>query len=546
MLSAPRQSRFVRDRGDAELQVARRIAPPAAREFAADGWVTVSPDAPDPALDRLAGTGGGRFASSGRFESAPGRRASRAFDGDPGTAWIGPWQREHDAWVSWTTPRPITLRTLLLRPVAGVRRPERVVLSARGRRVDAAVDAGGRVQFSRPLRGRAFRLEVVDAGAADAGRATAPRGRDRGDRRRRRTQPDQRRARRSAAARNAGGTRAAPGRAIDAACGALRVDAAGRVLRLRPVGTVADFDAGRPLRASPCGEPAELPAGAVELTTSSALFQPYWLRLHSPAPAGPAATTGGGRVADPGDLGRSSVDGVRLALEGPSRLILAQSYDRGWRAWCDGRALGEPRPDAAYGNGWAVDGSCTEARFAFAPDRPVKLAMLVSGAACLLMLAALALRGPPARRAESPVRGFAPAARPARASWARAATLGLAAGFAGAALIALRAGPPVAIAAALVVRYGIGARPLALGAAGVLGVAVPAAYLLFLPTDRGGYAPRYASDLIGAHWLATAALVLLAFALARMLSGPRAPAAARPARASRDPAPAAHGREQAA
>ena len=80
------------------------------------------------------------------------------------------------------------------------------------------------------------------------------------------------------------------------------------------------------------------------------------------------------------------------------------------------------------------------------------------------------------------------------------------------------------MAAALVARYGIGARPLVLGAAGLLGVAVPAAYLLFLPADRGGYAPRYASDLIGAHWLATAALVLLALALARMLSGPREPA----------------------
>ena len=252
-------------------------------------------------------------------------------------------------------------------------------------------------------------------------------------------------------------------------------------------------------------------------------------------------------MVDPGDFGRSSVDGVRLALDGPSRLVLAQSYDRGWRAWCDGRALGAPRPDAAYGNGWAVDGSCTEARFAFAPDRPVKLAMLVSGAACLLMLVALALRGPPAapRRRPGP-RLRARRRAPARASWPRAATLGLAAGVAGAALIALRAGPPVAVAATLVARYGIGARPLALGAAGLLGIAVPAAYLIFLPTDRGGYAPRYASDLVGAHWLATAALVLLAFALARMLSGPREPAAARPARASRDPAPAAPGRERAA
>ena len=234
----------MRDRGDAELQIARRIAPPAAREFTADGWVTVSPDAPDHALDALAGTGGGRFASSGRFESAPGRRASRAFDGDAGTAWIGPWQREREAWVSWTTPRAITLRTLRLRPAAGVRRPQRVVVSARGRRVDAAVDAAGR----------------VDALAAAARPRLPPR--DRGGGFAAGTRAARRRravgiaeivgagAQTSDARSGRGGARDShTGRGIAAACGALQVDAGGRVLRLRPVGTVAAFDTGRPLRA---------------------------------------------------------------------------------------------------------------------------------------------------------------------------------------------------------------------------------------------------------------------------------------------------------
>jgi arabinofuranan 3-O-arabinosyltransferase len=531
-LRGPRQSRFVRDRGDAETQLARRIAPPAARSFRADGWVTVAPQAPDPALDALAGTGGGRFASSGRFESAPGRRASRAFDGDPGTAWIGPWERERRAWVSWTTPRPTTLRTLALRPVAGVRFPRQVAVSAQGRRVDAAVDPAGHVELSRPLRGRAFRLEILDAAFAP-GTPTAVR---------------RRRAVGIADVVGAGARVADPRSRIAGTCGALRVVAGGRTLRLRPLGSVAAFDAGRPLRAEACGDPAGLPSGPLDVTTSSALLEPYWLRLHSPAPRGLPKVTGGGRVTDPGDLGRSSVDGVRLALDGPSRLVLAQSYDRGWRAWCDGLELGAPRPDAAYGNGWAVDGSCTEARFAFAPDRPVKLAMLASGAACLLMLLALVLRATPAGRPDPALPGFASPDRPASTTWGRAIAIGLAAGVAGAALIALRAGPPVAVAAALVVRYGVGARPLVLAAAAVLGVAVPAAYLLFLPADRGGFAPRYASELISAHWLAMAALVLLAFALARMVTGPRerVGAAARRARASRGPAPVARGRERAA
>jgi hypothetical protein len=76
-------------------------------------------------------------------------------------------------------------------------------------------------------------------------------------------------------------------------------------------------------------------------------------------------------------------------------------------------------------------------------------------------------------------------------------------------------------------------------------VAVPAAYLLFEPEDRGGYAPRYASDLIGAHWLATAALVLLALALWRIVSGRRAPGRP-PGHASPARAAAAPGRGPAA
>jgi hypothetical protein len=168
--------------------------------------------------------------------------------------------------------------------------------------------------------------------------------------------------------------------------------------------------------------------------------------------------------------------------------------------------------------------------------------MLASGAACLLLLVLLALRGPPARRPE-PARGFEPADRAPRASWGRAVALGLAAGVAGAALIALRAGPPVAVLVAIVARYGIGARALIIGAAALLGIAVPAAYLLFPPADHGGYAPRYASDLVGAHWLATAALVLLALALWRTLTGRREPAPAPPPPARATPGPAAAARD---
>jgi hypothetical protein len=99
----------------------------------------------------------------------------------------------------------------------------------------------------------------------------------------------------------------------------------------------------------------------------------------------------------------------------------------------------------------------------------------------------------------------------------------LAAGVAAGGVLALRAGVAVAPVVALVARYGVGARTLILAAAAVLGIAVPAVYLLFEPDDRGGYNFSYASDLLGAHWPAVAALVLLALALWRIVSARTAP-----------------------
>jgi arabinofuranan 3-O-arabinosyltransferase len=525
------QARLVRDRGDAETQIARRIAPPATRRFEADGWATVSTSAPDPALDALAGTRGGPFASSGRFEGSAGRRASRAFDGDARTAWIAPWRSGRPTWVRWEAPHTVTLRRLTLRPAAGVRRPTALRVRAGANGATATVAADGTVVLTRPLSGRVFRLDVLAARfpAGTPGRVR------------------QRRAVGIAEIVGAGARARGESGRISAACGLLRVRAAGQTLRLRPTGSVAQLDAGRPLRVEPCGDPAELPAGKVDVTTDSSVLAPYWLRLRSQAPAGLPAPSGGGRVVDLGTLGRSSVDGVRLALDGPSRLVLAEGYDRGWRAWCDGRSLGAPQPEAAYGNGWSVDAECTSVRFAYAPDRAVRIALLVSGGACLLVLALLLLRRPPKPLPEAELAPFG-AVEPAPVAWRRAAAIGVVAGVAGAALIALRAGPPVAVAAALVARYGVGARPLILGAAGLLGIAVPAAYVLFTPEDRGGYAFSYAGELIGAHWLAMAALVLLALALWRIVSGRRAPAPppARPAHGSPGRAPAAPDPEPAA
>ena len=74
---------------------------------------------------------------------------------------------------------------------------------------------------------------------------------------------------------------------------------------------------------------------------------------------------------------------------------------------------------------------------------------------------------------------------------------------------------------------------LVLTAGALLGLVVPALYVLFEGDDRGGYSTTYAADHLGAHWVAVGAVALLLFALARSLS------TARGRRGGRAPAPGA-------
>ena len=171
-----------------------------------------------------------------------------------------------------------------------------------------------------------------------------------------------------------------------------------------------------------------------------------------------------------GSAEHARLDGAEVALDGPAWLVLGESWDRGWRARCDGRDLGEPEPIQGYANGWRVDRPCTEVAFAFGPDRAVKLAMLLSALGAVALLGFVLLRRRPALAGRAA--GGPPAAdRPPRASWRHATLLALVAAVAGAALIALRAGPAAGVAVLVVARLGIGARPLHLAGVALLGVA---------------------------------------------------------------------------
>ncbi|HEX8743130.1 MAG TPA: alpha-(1-_3)-arabinofuranosyltransferase family protein [Thermoleophilaceae bacterium] len=533
---AESEAALARAAQDPEPDIRRAFSPPAARRWSTEGWATVTPTAPDPALDTMAGTaaGGSSASSSSRFEGRPGFRASRAFDGDPRTAWVGQWLGR-GAWLEWRGRRAVRLSTLRLAPgPAPARRPARVALSYPGGRTPPlTVGRDGTVTLPRAVRAARFRVEVLAAGpgSADAvgigelsaqGLPRAARRRPGAARRRpgaARRRPGAARRRPGAAGRPPAAATELAGAAVRSRCGDLAAIAGGRRLLLAARGNVADFDAGRPLRVRSCGDPLALPAGPAELRTETGLLRPLLLALRSPAAApAPRAAASPGEVRSPGRAGRGEHTGVRVDVREPGWLVLGESYNRGWRATCDGRSLGAPRVIDGFANGWRVEPGCRDVAFRFAPQRAVDAGFWVGGAACLLLLALVLLRRPPRRGPDAAPAELA--VGDARRPWpARAAALaGLAAGAALGFVFALRAGVVIAPAVFLILWRGWPPRALILGAAGLLVVVVPALYLIVPGRDRGGYDTRFAVEHIAAHWVTVAAVVLLVLALWRTVS----------------------------
>jgi arabinofuranan 3-O-arabinosyltransferase len=264
------------------------------------------------------------------------------------------------------------------------------------------------------------------------------------------------------------------------------------------------------------------------------------LRLRSPGAGPRARPTGGGAVLDPGDESRGGHDGVRVRVDGPSWLVLGESYDRGWRAECDGRDLGEPVVIDGYANGWRPPADCRDVTMRFGPQRAVNFAYVFSGVACVLLLLFLSLAR--SRRHDAEWGGDAELAitdsrerLPFRTAVAAGVLAAVVFGFA----FSLRAGVAIGPGMVALLWLGLGVRVLVACAGGLLGVVVPAIYLIFPPEDRGGYNPGYPVDVLGAHWVGVAAFVFLFVALTRSLRTARDP------RGGPAPAPAAAGAPQA-
>jgi len=513
-----------RARGDAETQLQRIVFVPAARSYRASAWVSPAVPAPDSALDRLAGYRGRvRYDSSSRYQDRPAYRASSAFA--PGASasrpgWISVWA-PGDApspWISFSAPRALSVSRLrLVASSAAVRRPTQVQLSwATGQTGALPVAADGTVSLGQTVRARALKLTVLAAAFSPG------------------TSAGQRQTRAVGI-----GALTVPGLAsarvpqsgpLVAPCGTVAIAIDGRRVPMAPIGTVSELDAGQPLPARACASGSSRAAATIAIAAGVAHIQslpgPFsvdTLRLRSPAPHPAPAPASGGTVLSSGRLAPSDVSGVRVALRGRSWVVLGESWDQGWRATCDGRSLGAPQVIDGYANGWLAPAGCRRVAFSFGPQAGIDKSYLVSAVAAALMLALLAFGAMRRPAVGTPQRGPAEAAevagdgdgrgRPLPVAIALGALAALPLGY----LFALRAGAALFVLLTLVLWRGVRSRTLILIAAGLLGIVVPAIYLLATPADKGGYNFAYSVQLISAHWVGVTAIVLLTLALARAI-----------------------------
>jgi hypothetical protein len=356
-----------------------------------------------------------------------------------------------------------------------------------------------------PVRGTRFRLDIV--------RAAFPGG-----------TPGRLRQRRAVGIAEIGGTglrlHVPRAGALRGDCASAAISANGVTLGLRAHGDIPAFDAGAPLPADGCGT-LQLPASRFDVRGLTRALVVDHLKLASKAPSGIVVPGSGGSVLRQGRGGDGRRDGVRVSVDGPSWLVLGESYDRGWRARCNGHDLGAPVPLEGYANGWLVDRGCSSVDFRFAPNNALRLAYLISIFGIPFLLAAVLRRRRPGYTSLEPL----PDPDPVRSfDLLRAAAIALPVALAIAFVFALRAGAVAFPIVVLVLWRGARVRRLIEAAFVLLAVGTPVAYLLSKWDDRGGYNTYYAVDHRYGHWLAVAGVCLLFIALFRTLARARAPA----------------------
>jgi hypothetical protein len=520
---------------DAEPDIRRVVTLPSARQFAVAGWASVRPSAPGPRLDRLAGMPAGwQFSASERFESRPINRASSAFDGNPGTAWVSHFvPRQTLPWVQWSAPRQLTIRRLQLVPGAPrYEFPDRVRITAPGVKPrDAAVDVNGTVALFPPVRARTVRLTVLGA-RAPIGKTDFTRYLD---------------GVAIAEIRVPGLNPPSPSRrgAFHTACGALSLAAGGSIQPLEVYGSLGALDRGEPLPLRSCGtrRALALNAGAnLVYAPAGSVMQPDHIVLNSPAPA-PLPVTAAPTLISAGSASQGSQTGVRLSGSAPGWLVLGESYSSGWRAWCRDRAgheraLGAAVPINGFANGWQVGPTCVSARMAFTPQSTVNAIYVFSAIAIALLIAlALGVRLPQrlrTRRSARPVPAQMPDAVPQsltiqpesaypqegrviRPALPAAVAWGIGVGGVTAFVFALRFGAVAGPLTVVLLLSGVSVRRLTrLAMLGLLAIVV--LYLVRPARNYGGFSFYFSLHQIVSHWIGAGVICAL-FAAAVLQAG---------------------------
>ena len=177
-------------------------------------------------------------------------------------------------------------------------------------------------------------------------------------------------------------------------------------------GDIRALDTGQPLKMSGCGPGGVLamPADRSHVSVPAAgTFLVDHLVLNSPAPAPALPSLATSAVITPGKGGVDERKDIKLRVGAPSWLVLAETYSRGWHAWCKNatgkeRALGAATPVDGFANGWRVDQSCAVARVSFTPQSMANLGYWISAIGGVLLLL-VALVGFVLRRGTSLERG---------------------------------------------------------------------------------------------------------------------------------------------
>jgi hypothetical protein len=159
----------------------------------------------------------------------------------------------------------------------------------------------------------------------------------------------------------------------------------------------------------------------------------------------------------------------------------------------------------------------------WAPNRLLPPAYIVSLLACVALVGLAARRGAEGGAAAAPARALGPLPEPVVRGMplGRAAAYGLAAGVVLGFIFAIRAGVVIAPLMTLVLWRGVSPKTLALAAGALFATVIPVLYLAIAPRDPGGYNSNYAVELIAAHWVGVAAVVMVGLALWQTLRAAR-------------------------